>query len=317
VDQSRDLGVQLNTANLFLVRPDPEFADEQSDQPDERDSGFVGVVVRGPARDKRASGPSVGDSFRRVQADLEYLIADGPVIAAEISPMLDTSRAIELKAAHVSNLSELLVHVRNRLTHGEGAIANALAVPHPRWDVVRGEEFAEDNAVLPVALLDRLIETARAQLSLLTKIREAQTASAREQVTLQTATGPLQYTLPLSLDDTYSSTEVSEILSPTGKGHRTIAQNRRRANELLGVKIGSRYRYPKFQIDPIKHGIRPVVAYANRRLECDADPWGTLDWWFSEDEGLDGLRPIDLLERHELSDQVVDFAIERSRQGMD
>jgi hypothetical protein len=51
-------------------------------------------------------------------------------------------------------------------------------------------------------------------------------------------------------------------------------------------------------------------------LECNADPWGTLDWWFSEDEGLGG-RPIDLLEGNELSEGTVESAIELSRQGMD
>ncbi len=204
--------------------------------------------------------------------------------------------------------------VTNRLAVGEDATAGASAVQ--RREEAR-EAVAEGGVALTVSLLDELIEAVRAQLGLLTRLRDAQTASGHEQVTLQTATGPLQYTLPLSVNDTYSSTEVSEILSPTGKGHRTIAQNRRRTNELLGVKIGSRYRYPKFQIDPARHEIRRVVAHANRLLECDADPWGSLDWWFSADEGLDGRRPIDLLENHELSDEVVDFAIERSRQGMD
>jgi hypothetical protein len=316
VEPSRDLGVQLNADNLFLVAPDPEFADEQSEQPDETDSGFVGLVVRGPARSGRVSGPRGAESMRRIRADLEYLIADRPVIAAEITPMLGPGRDVELPAAQVSNLSELMDQVASRLALGEDATAGALAIPDPRRETARGE-FAADTVALTVSLLDRLIEAARAQLSLLTRLREAQTGLAREQVTLQTATGPLPYTLPLGLNDTYSSTEVSEILSPTGKGHRTIAQNRRRANELLGVKVGSRYRYPKFQIDAMKHEVRPVVAYANRRLECDADPWGSLDWWFSADEGLNGRRPIDLLDRHELSDEVVDFAIERSRQGMD
>ena len=41
--------------------------------------------------------------------------------------------------------------------------------------------------------------------------------------------------------------------------------------KLLGVKIGN-HRYPKFQIDPVRHEVRPAVASANRRMECDADP---------------------------------------------
>jgi hypothetical protein len=302
MERSRDLGVQLNAESLYLVRPDPDFAGEQADQPGEPDSGFVGVVVR---------GPRAGDSFGRLRADLQYLIADGPVVAADITPVLDVRPDFQPPEAHLSNLREVL-----NLTEDEDATAGALATLRQRRQNPL-EEFARNNVALPLTLLDRLIEAARTQLSLLLSLREAQSASTHEQVTLQTATGPLQYTLPLSPEDTYGSTEVSEILSPTGKSHRTIAQNRRRANELLGVKIGNRYRYPKFQIDPTKHQIVPVVAHANRRLESDADPWGTLDWWFSQDEGLDGQRPIDLLRGHELSDEMVDFAIERSQQAMD
>lgn len=41
--------------------------------------------------------------------------------------------------------------------------------------------------------------------------------------------------------------------------------------KLLGVKIGNQYRYPKFQIDPVRHEVRPVVASASRRMECDKD----------------------------------------------
>jgi hypothetical protein len=85
---------------------------------------------------------------------------------------------------------------------------------------------------------------------------------------------------------TYSSSDVGEILSPTGQAHRSIAQHRRRSHELLGVKIANKYRYPSFQIDPERREIIPVVKYANSRMECDADPWGTLDWWYSEDLGL-------------------------------
>lgn len=316
---SRGLGPQLGGANLFLVRPDLDPTGEQSGLIDERDVGLVGVVVvvRGSARDGKSTATlASGDSFDRVRADLEYLIADGPVVATDISTVIDAGRAVELKAAHAANLSELLTQARNRFSHNPDAIARALGVSH-QSRVTSADDVSQDSIALPITLVNSFIESLSTQLTFLEHLKEAQAASTNTHVTLETATGPLQYTLPLSLPDTYSSTEVSEILSPTGKGHRTIAQNRRRANELLGLKIGGRFRYPKFQIDPTKHEIRPVVAHANRRLESDADPWGTLDWWFSKDEGLDSSRPIDLLERNELSDALVDFAIERARQGMD
>jgi hypothetical protein len=175
----------------------------------------------------------------------------------------------------------------------------------------------EDLAAVPLHMLDKLIDATAAQLRILRQLRAASENLRREQVTLETPTGPLEYTLPLSIGDTYSSAVVSKILSPTGKGHRSIAQHRRRSHELLGIKIGNQYRYPKFQIDAARREIRPIVVYANRRLECDADPWGTMDWWYSQDEALGDRRPVDMADSGELTEKLVDFAIELSRQGMD
>ncbi|WP_428338664.1 hypothetical protein [Mycobacterium sp.] len=305
----------LDSGGLYFVQPDPERTGEQPD--DQSGSALVGLVVRGPAS---ADRPGVGDrdaSLRRIQADVKHLIGEGPVVTTELSAILEPGQAAQLKTAHLANVDELLTKVRNLLAHDNSPFSRAMVLHGPRGDIAHHAVAAEEGRSSSVALLDSMIETARAQLRLLIEFRDTQAAPAHEDVAVQTATGPFRYRLPLSLDDTFSSTEASTILSPTGKPHRTIAQNRRRANELLGVKIGNRYRYPKFQVDPAKHEIRPVVAHANRRLESDADPWGALDWWFSEDEGLGGRRPVDLLQQHELGEDVVDFAIDRSQQGMD
>jgi hypothetical protein len=188
-----------------------------------------------------------------------------------------------------------------------------LAVEQPAPE----REEVEQAAPVPVELLTQLAAVVEEQRDILRKIEAATAVSPRERVTLPTATGELEYMLPFAPDETYSPGAVSAILSPSGKPHRSIAQDRRRAHELLGVKIGNQYRYPKFQIDLARQQIRPVVAYANRQLECDEDPWGTLDWWYSEDEGLEDRRPIDLLESGELTEELVDLAIQLGQQGME
>lgn len=175
----------------------------------------------------------------------------------------------------------------------------------------------EQAAPVPVELLTQLAAAVEAQRGILREIGAAAGLSQRERVTLPTATGTLEYTLPFEPEETYSPGAVSAILSPSGKSHRSIAQDRRRAHELLGVKIGNQYRYPKFQIDQTRQQIRPIVAYANRQLECDEDPWGTLDWWYSPDQGLDDRRPIDMVESGELTEDLVDLAIQLGQQGMD
>jgi HSP20 family molecular chaperone IbpA len=184
-------------------------------------------------------------------------------------------------------------------------------------DIETSARIDEKVATVPVELLEMLTAAAAAQLDVLQKIETVASLQRRQRVELDTPTGTLEYTLPISLDETYSSAEVSAILSPSGKGHRSIAQHRRRAHAMLGIKVGNQYRYPKFQVDPVHHEIYEIVKYANQCLECDADPWGTLDWWYSEDEAMDGHRPVDMLASGELTEELVDFAVGIAQQGMD
>jgi hypothetical protein len=122
------------------------------------------------------------------------------------------------------------------------------------------------------------------------------------QVRLDTPTGTVDYQLPIAIDETYNSTQVSTFLSPPGVEGPDAAQIQRRSNRLLGLPIGDdNYRFPKFQIDEARRMIRPVVAYANQLLECDEDPWGTLDWWYAEDEALGGQRPVEMVTTGKLT----------------
>lgn len=134
-------------------------------------------------------------------------------------------------------------------------------------------------------------------------------------VELETPTGPMDYVLPLSLDETLSSGEAGRLLSPSGKPNRSVTQRRRQNNELLGVEIGGHYRYPRFQIDASKHRIHPVVAYANSEMESSEDPWGTLDWWYTTDRILGG-RPVDLVIAGELTEEAVDNTLDFGSHGM-
>ncbi|TCN53535.1 hypothetical protein EV641_106181 [Rhodococcus sp. SMB37] len=137
-------------------------------------------------------------------------------------------------------------------------------------------------------------------------------------VELETTTGNLTYELPISLSrDAISSMQVSEILSPQGKPNRALANNKRRSHQLLGLKVGNQYRYPLFQFDRGHKRIRPTAEYANRAMECDLDPWGTLDWWFTENAFIGGERPVDRLEQGHLTEEDVDLMVEAEQLGMD
>ncbi|NRI67667.1 hypothetical protein FEZ60_19270 [Rhodococcus sp. MS16] len=137
-------------------------------------------------------------------------------------------------------------------------------------------------------------------------------------VELETATGNLTYGSPLSLSgDTISSMEVSEILSPSGSVNRALANAKRKTHQLLGLKVGNQYRYPVFQFDRERKQIRPVAEYANRLLECDLDPWGTLDWWFTENPLIGDQRPVDRLTAQALTEADVDVMVAAEQMGMD
>lgn len=187
----------------------------------------------------------------------------------------------------------------------------------------------ESNPVMAAELLEAMIEEARRHLDYLVALRDYQpnpspssgddssTSAEDATVILDTPTGPIEYVLPFSAHESYGAAELSKILSPTDRPHRSLVQSRRKSNELLGVLVGNQYRYPKFQIDTSRKRIDPVVAYVNKVLEAAIDPWGTLDWWYQENEDLHGARPVDLVVDGRLDVNEVERSLARERQGMD
>jgi HSP20 family molecular chaperone IbpA len=200
-----------------------------------------------------------------------------------------------------------------------GVLAVTLLVDGDRTQRGRAGEavIREEPATEPEELVEAALQSAQTQVDLLQELIRSAGVMRRETVPLKTSTGVLAYALPLSLEETYNSSDVGAILSPSGQGHRSIAQLRRKSNELLGIKIGNKYLFPKFQINRRRREIIPVVKYANTLMESDEDPWGTLDWWYSAEEAFDDRRPVDLVEDGELTAELVELAIGSARQGME
>lgn len=136
-------------------------------------------------------------------------------------------------------------------------------------------------------------------------------------IQLRSPTGTVDYHLPLPLEHTLSASDVGRVLSPSRAGYRSIAQKRRENSDLLGVKIGNQYRYPRFQLDEHRNRIHPVAAYANRAWEAKADPWGALDWWFSPESAFGDRRPVDLIAADELTTDLVDLAVRLASASME
>lgn len=76
---------------------------------------------------------------------------------------------------------------------------------------------------------------------------------------------------------------------------RQAVDKRRRANQLLGVRVAGDWRYPAGQIGldgEVLPGLPAVLA-----AMADAGPWATLAFLLAEDAALGGLSPIEALRR--------------------
>ncbi len=142
-------------------------------------------------------------------------------------------------------------------------------------------------------------------------------AAPREPVTIPTSAGPFEYTPPIDLHrDTYSAQEASSRLSRTGQStSRTIAHERRKESKLLALKVANGFRFPAFQFDS-RGGIHPLVERANMRLGAFNDPWGTLSWWFEDNDILDNMTPAAALATGTLDEQLLDAALDDLTAGM-
>lgn len=150
-----------------------------------------------------------------------------------------------------------------------------------------------------------------------TPVKSEPVAAPREPVTIPTSAGPFEYTPPIDLHrDTFSAQEASSRLSRTGQSiSRTIAHERRKESKLLALKVANGFRFPTFQFDP-RGGIHPLVERANMRLGAFNDPWGTLSWWFEDNDILDGMTPAAALAAGTLDEQLLDAALDDLTAGM-
>lgn len=164
-----------------------------------------------------------------------------------------------------------------------------------------------------------LIDTDHGYLIEVTMRQAVSADSRREMASIQipTATGPFEYEPPIDLaTETISAQEASARLSKSGSGvSRTVAHEKRKQSKLLAVRVANGFRFPTFQFDP-RGGIRPLVADVNERLGALSDPWGTLSWWFDENEILGDARPADLVVSADLDEESLDAAVADLTAGM-
>jgi len=87
-----------------------------------------------------------------------------------------------------------------------------------------------------------------------------------------------------------SAEEAGRIL---GGISRQAVDKRRRAGQLLGVKLANDWRYPALQFGAagdVAQGLADVL-----QVLADLSPWATLDFLLAEDDALGGLSPLEAL----------------------
>ncbi|MBN9560848.1 MAG: DNA-binding protein [Alphaproteobacteria bacterium] len=89
-----------------------------------------------------------------------------------------------------------------------------------------------------------------------------------------------------------SAEEAGRIL---GGISRQAVDKRRRAGQLLGVRLANDWRYPALQFGSageVAQGLADVL-----QVLADLSPWATLDFLLAEDDALGGLSPLEALRQ--------------------
>ncbi len=105
----------------------------------------------------------------------------------------------------------------------------------------------------------------------------------------------------------YTPSEVAAILAIS----ELLVEERRKAGELIAVRLAESYCYPACQFTP--HGIVTGLSEVLAVMPIRAD-WMRFEWLLVPDEALDGLSPLEALRAGRLED-VIDIARDHEGQS--
>lgn len=137
-----------------------------------------------------------------------------------------------------------------------------------------------------------------------------------DEVVLDSPTGPAIFRMPIPSSELLTSQEADDLFSAPDSLNRSTAELLRKNGKLLALEIDGQYRFPAFQFDLKQRAIRPLVAYANTRMDCLADPWGMFSWWYSMASPFGENTPAYLLSRGKLTMQAIDQSLALDGKGM-
>lgn len=113
-----------------------------------------------------------------------------------------------------------------------------------------------------------------------------------------------------------SSVEVATMLYPNDSDALDRVEVLCAREPLIAVSDGENWEFPVFQFDREAGAVVPIVAYANRKMKADTDPWGALSWWETPIRLGGGKTPLELLTGRGLNEQFIDGVFASHRLGM-
>lgn len=108
----------------------------------------------------------------------------------------------------------------------------------------------------------------------------------------------------------FGTSEIGLLIAPLGSRREAASQVRKLRSEskllALQVEPDAPAHFPVFQMESGSAAVRPIVAYANMRLNAKASPWDAAEWWISPSDLLEGRTPLHDLEGGILTEPVID-----------
>ncbi|NMM89659.1 hypothetical protein B2J88_35890 [Rhodococcus sp. SRB_17] len=113
-----------------------------------------------------------------------------------------------------------------------------------------------------------------------------------------------------------SSIEAAKILYPNESDAIPRLEVLRGEGSLIRLPDGPTWEFPEFQFDFNTGTLIPIVAYANRAMHADTDPWGALSLWDTPIRILAGQTLVEILLEERLTEKVIDNLLASYRQTM-
>jgi hypothetical protein len=172
-------------------------------------------------------------------------------------------------------------------------------------DVASGGTSMKKRSSLSRGIVSAIKAVQRAESDPFAEVDDPMSTSEAVEALLE-AEGEIQSNREILLKDSVSSAEAATLI---GRSRQSV-ERLRRDGRFLALRVGSQWRYPRWQFEPdAPGGVLPGLEEVLQNLQLS--PAGAAFWLLQPAERLDGAPPIELLRRHR-PEPVIQLAREQS-----